>query len=153
MRRTCLILACLLVAPAAAQQAAPTASTVRIGEVRVHLFQERTGTLSENLLGSDPPGLGNVVISDDPANSFLIVVGVDGPPDSFQERAELQITIRTQGGRPGTVERRFPGLLFGRSGRVHKAMMVHDRVCQPAEIEVRIGRETRRANIGFRCGE
>jgi hypothetical protein len=153
MRRFLLILACLFTWPAAAQQAAPRAAPIRIGEVRVHLFQEGTGTLSENLLGRNPRVLGNVIIADDPANAFLVIVRLDGPPDSFQERAELQITVRTQGPRPGTVERRFSGLLFGRTGRVHKAIMVHDQVCAPADIEVRIGRETRRATLGFRCGE
>jgi hypothetical protein len=151
MRRIVLaLLACLGAAPALAQQ--PTVA-VRIAEVRAQLFQERTGTFSNDLLGPNPPELGNVIIGDDPANAFLLVVTLEGPPRSFQRDAVLQVTVRSRGGRPAPYNRRARGFLFGESGRTNQAMLVHDHVCQPVEIDIRIGRERRRVDLGFRCYE
>src|SRR5262245_60499337 len=113
------------------------AQTATIEDIRVQLFNEYDGTLSDDLTKRQNLELRNTMIGEgdarQPANSFLVAVSVKGQPDTFDKAAALTVTVTTDDKRKSKVtEKAFgSGILFGPQGRVVKAAFVYDRVCVP----------------------
>ncbi|HRJ69396.1 MAG TPA: hypothetical protein PK812_07285 [Beijerinckiaceae bacterium] len=146
-------------APVAAQQAG---QGITVQDVKVQLFLERTGTLSENLVGSKkalfntPIGAGD---AGEPAEAVLVTLVFQGPKNSrasdklARDLAAIKVTQTAKTGPKILMNRAFAGLLFGESGIVHKAVMLENATCAPLEIEARVGRSRKAVKIDFQCGE
>jgi hypothetical protein len=143
----------------AAHVAAAQEATVE--DIRVHLFYERSGKLSDDLTRRQDIALWNIPIgegeAEGPANSFLVAAVVRGKPKSFFDQpADLTITVTLDDKRKTKVtDRTFSGgILFGPEGQVVKAMMMHNRVCVPLVITAKLkSGSSKTVNLPFKCGE
>ena len=136
------------------------AQTATIEDIRVHLFYENDGTLSEDLTKRKELALFNTMTGEGdakkPSSSFLVAVSVRGQPETFDKAAALTITVTTNAKRKSKVaEKAFgSGILFGPEGQVVKALFVHDRVCVPLTVTARLkSGATKTFNLPFKCGE
>jgi len=66
-----------------------TAQPAQVESIRVHLFKENTGTLSDDIVTNNP-GLWNVIIGDNQAHSFLVSVVISGKPGEKSETATFR---------------------------------------------------------------
>lgn len=135
-----------------------TAGDIRIDAIGARLFYETTGTLSDDIIQSRPT-LWNTTIgagdAKEPANSFLAIVALSGPPDSFEEQTlAIKITARNPDGKTRTIiARTFEGLYFAGAGRLAKAVLAEDAVCGDVTISASIGKQKKTETIAFGCGE
>jgi hypothetical protein len=141
----------------AASAPAAMAQAPKVGDIRVHLFYERSGTLSEDITKSKP-ALFNIIIASgdelkEPANSFIAAVAITGKPSGFDDSDPVIVTVTDEKTRKKIVERRFNAFLFDDKGRVVKPVFVEDKVCAPVRIVARNKAGTKSVVIPFRCGE
>lgn len=146
-------------APVAAQQSGPGIS---VQDIKVQLFLERTGTLSETLVGSKktffntPLGEGD---AGEPSESVLVTLTFEGPKNSrasdklARDLAAVKVTQTLKTGQKILLNRAFMGILFGETGVAHKAFMLDTATCAPLLIEARVGKSRKTAKVDFRCGE
>ena len=135
------------------------AQTATIEDIRVQLFYEYDGTLSDDLTKRKDLALSNTMTGEgnakQPANSFLVAVSVRGQPDTFDKAAALTVTVTTEGKRKAKVaEKAFgSGILFGPEGKVVKAMFVHDSVCAPLLVTAKLRSGAAKTfTLPFKCG-
>jgi hypothetical protein len=133
------------------------AQTAQIEDIRVQLFYERSGTLSEDLTKLKKVSLWNTIIGEgdakEPANSFLVSVEVRGKPESFNKGESIAVTVFDKAKKSMVMQRRFDGLLFGKDGRLVKPVFVENRTCAPLEITARGKSSVKTVTLPFACGE
>jgi hypothetical protein len=133
-------------APAAAQVA-------EVEAIRVQLFHERSGKLSDDVIATGE-GFWNVIIGEDPSQAFLISVVVRGKPETFDKAGFVTISVFDDKSGKKLTERTYRGgLLFGTEGRVIKPLMVYDQNCTPVRITARGKAGAKTVKVPFRCGE
>lgn len=128
-----------------------------ITAIRAHLFYEYSGTLSPDILSSQPV-LWNTVIGEgdaaEPASDVLVVVEMRGPYDGS---TEIPLVVEATSEREGVVmrTRRSFGHLFTEFGerRIARAIWIQDQTCEQVRIVATHGRDRREAVIPFYCGE
>ena len=130
---------------AAAQQ-----STVE--SIRVHLFKENTGTLSDDIVANNP-GLWNVIIGDNQAESFLVSIVISGKPDSYDRDGRVVISVFNDDAKKRVAQRSFRGFLFGKDGRTYKPVFVEHMTCSRVRIVARMRTSEKSETVTFRCGE
>lgn len=140
----------------------PARAQVAIDEIRAQLFLERSGKLSENLVGSKK-ALFNTVIGEgdagEPADAILVTLTFTGAKNTKSSdkiaRDLASITVKQQArtGEKILLKRVYGGFLFGEAGRIHKAFLLDNATCAPLEIEVKVGRSRKEAKLDFACGE
>lgn len=140
----------------------PAHAQVAVDEIRAQLFLERSGKLSENLVGSKK-ALFNTVIGEgdagEPADAILVTLAFTGAKNTKSSdkiaRDLASITVRQQAktGERILLRRVYGGFLFGETGRIHKAFLLDNATCAPLEIEVKVGRSRKEAKLDFACGE
>lgn len=158
MRYAARILAAAIATPVLTASAA-FAQATRVEAIRAHLFYERTGTLSDDLVTTSP-ALFNVTIGagdvKEPANAVVVAVVLAGRNDSYDEDTAVTVTV-TAKGRDGKVrqlaKRSIKGLLFGAEGRVVKPIFVDDGTCAPMTVTAATKAGGRSVTIPFMCGE
>lgn len=145
--RICMLLVMLAAAilPAAAQQS-------QVESIRVHLFKENTGTLSDDIVTNNP-GLWNVIIGDNQANSFLVSVVISGKPDSYDRDGRVVVSVYDDDAKKLVVRRSFRGFLFGKDGRTYKPVLVDHLTCSRVRIMTRTRAGQKSETVTFRCGE
>ena len=137
---------------------AAAAQTATIEDIRVQLFYEYSGALSDDLTKRKDLALSNTMTAEgdakEPANSFLVSVAVKGQPETFDKGAALTVTVVTNNKRKAKVAAKaFSGILFGPEGRVVKAIFVNDRVCVPLTVTARLkSGSTKSVQLPFKCG-
>jgi hypothetical protein len=158
------ILAVLAAFPGAGSSpvAAQGAPSVAVEDVRVQLFLERSGKLSDNIVGSKK-AYHNTVIGEgdagEPAESVLVTLVITGPKNAkssdkiARDLASVTVTQQSKQGPKVLLRRAYGGFLFGEQGRVHKAFFVDNATCAPLEIDVKLGRSRKTAKVDFTCGE
>jgi hypothetical protein len=158
MRNGCIVAIALGLLAVSGRMAA--AQNAAIEDIRVQLFYEYTGALSDDLTKRKDLSLFNTMIGEgeakQPANSFLVAVSVKGQPDTFDKAAALTVTVTTDDKRKSKVaEKAFgSGILFGPEGRVVKAIFVTDRVCVPLTVTARLkSGSSKTFNLPFKCAE
>ena len=142
------LLLAVLVSPmgtAAAQQ-----STVE--SIRVQLFKENTGTLSDDIVTNNP-GLWNVIIGDNQAESFLVSIVISGKPDSYDQDGRVVISVFNDDTKKRVAQRSFRGFLFGKDGRTYKPVFVEHMTCSRVRIVARMRTSEKSETVTFRCGE
>lgn len=131
--------------PAAAQQS-------QVASIRVHLFKENTGTLSDDVVTNNP-GLWNVIIGDNQANSFVVSVVISGKPDSFDRDGRVVVSVYDDDAKKLVARRSFRGFLFGKDGRTYKPIFVENLTCSRVRIVTRTRAGGKSETVTFRCGE
>lgn len=140
----------------------PTASAINIKDLRAQLFLEKSGKLSDNIVGTKKIFRNTVIGEGDagePADSVMVTITFEGSKNSrasdkvASALGQVKVTQSTKQGKKILMNRVFGGMLFGDNGLSHKAFIVDAATCAPLEIEAKIGRSTKTANIDFSCGE
>ncbi len=139
----------------------PTASAqVAVSDIRLQLFKERSGTLSENIAGSKqtfvntPSGGGD---AGEPAEAILVTLVITGPKNSkssdkvARDLASITVTQTAKTGPRVLLKRAYGGFQFGEDGRSHKAFLLENATCAPLEVDVRLGRSRKTVSIPFSC--
>jgi hypothetical protein len=149
------VLISALAASGASAQVAPA-------DIRIQLFLERSGKLSDNLVGAGK-ALHNTVIGEgaagEPAEAVLVTLGFTGPKNSrssdtiARDLAAVTVKQKAKTGEKILLKRAYGGFLFGESGRIHKAFLLDNATCAPLEVEVKVGRAVKTAAVEFSCGE
>lgn len=140
-----------------ANEADPDDDVILTG-VRAHLFYERSGALSEDLLGRDPPFIGwNTPIGSgdaaEPAENLLVVATLENPGDEawLDEKVTLRVTDEMDG---EVKERVFSGLLFGAKSRLYLPLWLDDAGCLgPVTITAAFREKKISAPLQLMCGE
>jgi hypothetical protein len=140
----------ILAGPAGAQ-------ALKVGDIKVQLFYELSGTLSDDLTKQKNLSLWNTLIGEgdakEPASSFLVSVVILGKPDSYDKQRAVSVVVTDKTKKSVVMQRQFSGLAFDRSGRVVKALFVENRTCASIEITARSGDSVRTEALPFECGE
>ncbi|MCX7323521.1 MAG: hypothetical protein NTZ14_03610 [Hyphomicrobiales bacterium] len=133
---------------------------VAIDDIRLQLFKERSGSLSENIVGSTksfvntPSGGGD---AGEPAEAILVTLVVTGPKNSkssdkvARDLASITVTQTAKTGPRVLLKRAYGGFQFGVDGKSHKAFLLENATCAPLEVDVRLGRSRKTVSIPFSC--
>ncbi len=135
---------------------------VAVAEIRAQLFLERSGRLSENLVGAGKT-LRNTATGEgeagEPADAVLVTLVFTGAKNSkssdriARDLASVTVRQKTKAGEKIALSRVYGGFLFGESGRIHKAFLLDNATCAPLDIEVKVGKSAKAARIDFACGQ
>jgi hypothetical protein len=129
-----------------------TAQPAQVESVRVHLFKENTGTLSDDIVTNNP-GLWNVIIGDNQAESFLVSIVISGKPDSYDDKGFVVVSVYDDDKKKLVAKRTFRGFLFGKEGRTYKPVFVEHLTCSRVRIVARTRAGEKSETVTFRCGE
>ena len=161
-----------LAAPAFAQQksqtrapaAEPAANTVPVvlQDLKMQLFLERTGRLSDNIVGSKKT-FHNTILGEgdagEPADAVLVTLVFQGGKNSMgsdklaRDMAQVKVTQMAKTGNKILLNRVYGGFIFGENGLAHKAFLIDNATCAPLEVDAKIGKTRKVAKIDFKCGE
>jgi hypothetical protein len=141
---------------------APALAQVAVQDIRMQLFMERSGKLSDNIVRSGK-AFHNTVIGEgdagEPAESVLVTLIVSGPKNAAasdkiaRDMASVTVTQTTKQGPKILLKRAYGGFRFGPDGRVHKAFWLDNATCGALEVDVKLGRSRKTEKIDFTCGE
>jgi hypothetical protein len=145
-----------------APQAAVATAPVAVEDIRVQLFLERSGRLSDNIVGAKK-SFRNTVIGEgdagEPAESVLVTLVITGPKNKTssdkiaRDLASVTVTQASKQGPKVLLRRAYGGFLFGEQGRVHKAFFLDNATCAPLEVDVKLGKTRKTVKVDFSCGE
>ncbi len=138
----------ILAAALAAQAQAPVAS--ELGDVRIHLFSNRTGRLSDDISAPDSQFAGWNTLFE--ADDLVIVAELRTTGEQFIERP-LRIVVRGPGNRI-LGQRRFNTILTSDAGRAYLPLYLNDVTCAGTiQVTVTHGAQTRTESLTLMCGE
>jgi hypothetical protein len=135
---------------------------VAVDDIRLQLFKERSGTLSENIAGvkktfvNTPTGGGE---AGEPADAILVTLAFTGPKNAkssdkiARDLASVTVTQTAKTGPRTLLKRAYGGFQFGDDGRSHKAFLLESATCGALEVDVRLGRSRKTAKLDFTCDE
>jgi hypothetical protein len=144
--------ACLSIASAQAQE-------IRLGDLRAHLYLERSGKLSDDLLAIRSPKLADVPrgegVFGEPANTVVLNVQLLGAPNTQPKHATAMVNITTTNrtGQRRTETRPLMGFVFGEDGKLNRPVVLDNVTCSKVEIEVKSRAAAKRAVLEFTCTE
>lgn len=142
-----------------AQIGTAEAQEVRLGDLRAHLYLERSGKLSDDLLGMKAPSLKDLPrgegVFGEPANTVVLNVTLLGAPNTQPKHATALVNITTTNrtGQRRTETRPLMGFVFGEDGRLNRPIVLDNITCARVEIEVKSRAATKRAALEFTCTE
>lgn len=146
----------------AGSASAVSAQQVVVDDIRLQLFKERSGTLSENIAGSTkvflntPTGGG---AAGEPAEAVLVTLAFTGPKNAkssdkiARDLASVTVTQVARTGPRTLLKRAYGGFQFGEDGRSHKAFLLENATCGALEVDVRLGRSRKTTKLDFKCDE
>ncbi len=155
MYRATLLAVGLLFAPCSAAFA-----QVAVDDIRLQLFKEKSGTLSENIAGSTKSFVNTVSGGGDagePAEAVLVTLVLTGPKNAkssdkvARDIASVTVTQAAKTGSRTLLKRAYGGFQFGADGRSHKAFLLENATCAPLEVDVRLGRSRKTVKVDFTC--
>jgi hypothetical protein len=129
-------------------------------EVRMQLFLERSGKLSENIVGSRKNFTNTMSGGGDagePAEAVMVTLVFTGPKNTkssdkiARDLASITVTQSARTGPRVLLKRAYGGFQFGDDGRAHKAFLLDNATCAPLEVDVRVGRSRKTARVDFKC--
>jgi hypothetical protein len=138
---------------------ASMAQEVRLGDLRAHVYLERSGKLSDDILSIKnarltdlPRGEG---VFGEPANTVVVNVQLLGAPNTQPKHASAIVNIVTTNrtGQRKTETRPLLGFVFGEDGRLNRPIVLTDVTCSKVEIEVKSRAAAKRAELPFTCTE
>jgi hypothetical protein len=134
-----------------------SAQEVRLGDLRAHLYLERSGRLSDDLLAMKGAKLTDVPrgegVFGEPANTVVITITLIGAPNTKPQHASALVNITTTNrtGQRRTETRPLMGFVFGEDGRLNRPIVLDNVTCSKIEIEVKARGGTKRAELPFTC--
>lgn len=147
-------------APQAARQEEAVSGPVALTDLKVQMVLERTGTLSENLVGTKKK-LHNTVLGEgdagEPADAVMVTLVFQGTKNTrgsdklARDLAQVKVTQATKAGNKILLNRVYGGFVFGENGLSHKAFIVDNATCAPLEVEAKVGKTRKVAKIEFSC--
>ena len=135
---------------------------VSVDDIRLQLFKERSGTLSENIAGSKKSFVNTTSGGGDagePAEAVMVTLVMTGPKNSkasdklARDIASVTVTQAAKTGSRVLLKRAFGGFQFGDDGRSHKVFLLDNATCAPLEVDVRLGRTRKTVKVDFRCDD
>jgi hypothetical protein len=138
--------------PAAAQE-------IRLGDIRAHVYLERSGRLSDDLLALKNPRLADLPRGEgefgEPANMLVLNVTLIGAPNTQPKHASALVNITTTNrtGQRRTETRPLLGFVFGPDGRLNRPIVLDNVTCSKVEVEVKSRAAAKRASLDFSCTE
>lgn len=151
-----------VVAAASLAHATSASAQVAVDEVRIQLFLERSGTLSENIVGSKktyantPLGEGD---AGEPADAVVVTLVFSGARNAVssdkiaRDVASITVTQTARTGPKILLRRAYGGFRFGETGKIHKAFTLDNATCAPLEVDVKVGRTRKTVKVPFSCKE
>lgn len=130
-----------------------------ITKIRAHLFYERTGTLSDDVLVTKPTFWNTVIGEGDvaePASNVLVVVELKGAGGDASTETPLVIEVLADHDGWKRVARKSFNFLYtvpGRSPTIAHAVWAENVTCSPLRIIATHGPDKMQAEVPFRCGE
>ncbi len=133
---------------------------VAADDIRIQLFLERSGKLSENVVGSRKSFVNTMTGGGDagePAEAVLVTLAFAGPKNTrssdkiARDVAAVTVTQQARTGPRVLLKRAYGGFMFGEDGKAHKAFLLDNATCAPLEVEVRVGRSRKSAKVDFSC--
>ncbi|HTU09986.1 MAG TPA: hypothetical protein VMG08_03720 [Allosphingosinicella sp.] len=139
-----------LIAAAALVAQAPAPAASELGEVRMHLFSNRTGGLSNDISEPDSGFAGFNTLFE--ADDLVVVAEVRTTGEQFIERP-LRIVVRGPRNRI-LGQRTFRAILTSDAGRAYLPLYLNDITCAGAiQVIVTYGAQTRTERLNLLCGE
>jgi hypothetical protein len=138
---------------------AASAQEVRLGDLRAHLYLERSGKLSDDLLIAKSPNLKDLPrgegVFGEPANTLVLNVQLLGAPNTQPKHASAMVNIVTtnRAGQRKTETRPLLGFVFGEDGKLNRPIVLDNITCSKVEIEVKSRAAAKRATLDFACTE
>jgi hypothetical protein len=135
---------------------------VAIDDIRLQLFKERSGLLSENVAGhkktfvNTPKGEGDI---GEPAEAVLVTLAFTGPKNGrasdkiARDMASVTVTQVAKTGPRVLLKRAYGGFQFGEDGKSHKAFLLDSATCGALEVDVRLGRSRKTTKVNFACDD
>jgi hypothetical protein len=139
--------------------ASAEAQEIRLGDLRAHLYLERSGKLSDDLLGMREPKLKDVPrgegVFGEPANTLVLNIQLLGAPNTQPKHATALVNITTTNrtGQRRTETRPLMGFVFGEDGRLNRPVVLDNITCAKVEVEVKSRAAVKRAAFDFSCTE
>jgi hypothetical protein len=136
-----------------------SAQEVRLGDLRAHLYLERSGRLSDDILALKEPNLKDLPrgegVFGEPANTLVLNVTLLGAPGTQPKHATALVNITTTNrtGQRRTETRPLMGFVFGPEGRLNRPIVLDNVTCSQVEIEVKARSAAKRARLDFACTE
>ena len=145
-------LAALLLAMAQAVPLVP----VELGEIRMHLFYEHSGQLSDDISPPRDFAAWNTVTgggeAGQPANDLLIVAELRTEGQQSIQ-SPVRITASNERGRV-LADRRFPDLFTSEAGRAYAPLWLPDAGCAGRiDVTVKFRNQIRTETLTLNCGE
>jgi hypothetical protein len=135
------------------------AQDVRLGDLRAHVYLERSGRLSDDLLAMKNASLADLPRGEgafgEPANLVVLNVTLIGAPNTQPRHASalVNITTTSRTGARRTETRPLLGFVFGPDGRLNRPIVLDNVTCSRVEIEVKARTAVKRAELAFTCSE
>ena len=131
------------------------AAELKIVDVKASLFWERSGKLSDNIVGG--PAFQNLAKGGGPDNETATAVLFDltfaGDKNAAPKYATATVDI-SQSSRSGQqiiTHKAFTNFMFGADGIQHKAFLVENGTCMPMSVDVRAGKTDKTVKLDFDC--
>lgn len=130
-----------------------------MGDIRAHLYLERSGKLSDDLLTLKNPRLTDLPrgegVFGEPANTVVLNVTLLGAPNTQPRHATALVNITTTNrtGQRRTETRPLMGFVFGEDGKLNRPIVLDNITCAKVEIEVKSRASAKRAALDFACTE
>lgn len=148
----------------ASAEAGPSAPSIRA--IRVHLFESKTGRLSEDILASTTPSLWNSVAGPHAANAALVVVEIDGQPSgAYTGRSgalpaySLRLVANERGRERPLLDARQSLPVLGEEGRAYLAFLIRPGGCAAVQLSATLmgprisDTQPKLAKLAMACGE
>jgi hypothetical protein len=136
-----------------------TAQEIRLGDLRAHLYLERSGRLSDDILAMKDARLTNLPrgegVFSEPANTVILNIGLLGARNTQPKHATALVNITTTNrtGQRKTETRPIMGMVFGEDGKLNRPIVLDNITCAKVEIEVKTKGAAKRAELDFTCTE
>jgi len=144
-------------AAAVALAGSAEAAELKIADVKVYVFLERAGKLSDDILTG--PALVDAPRGGAPGGDSATGVMIDFTflgDKNFAPKYAVATVDLTQTGHSGqqvVTHKAFTGFRFGEDGVEHKAIYLENATCAPISIVVHAGKTEKATQIDFSCTE
>jgi hypothetical protein len=157
-----MLFACTALATTTLALTTSASAQVAVDDIKIQLFLERSGTLSENIVGSKktyantPLGEGD---AGEPADAVVVTLIFSGAKNAVssdkiaRDVASITVTQAAKTGPKILLRRAYGGFRFGESGKIHKAFTLDNATCAPLEVDVKVGKTRKNVKVPFSCKE
>lgn len=136
----------------------------KVSALRLHLFENKSGHLSDNLLASPDPGLWNSIAGPHAASSAMVVVEVSGQPSAAYNgragglpRYTVRLNASERGRSRPLLDQQQPLPVLGENGKVYVAFMILPSGCTAVQLVASLvgpnAAPPVRAAVPMACGE